>query len=250
MKPLFHVITLNGYSERQENVSNAFKRAGLDFRFHFFERDSKNPVRGCYTSHASLYQDLLLSGEKWIFVCEDNIVLPREVPSGYFEELFRFMENNEFDVIHLAAFFWPQHRCYSVKEYPNVFRMAGGKRGMQGASCYIISREACARIPFSYTKTAIDYAFLDFGRRYIYRPLLFHHARVKSSIFTNIDRVRNAWFHPWIYKSCEQFFFSGVLLEVLLLVVVVLLILLILCAFLFCRGLYRACAWGLSCTQS
>lgn len=218
----FHCITLHEYPERRERLKRLLDN-NFNYKVHTFNKN-KNPVEGCYSSHIKLYKYMIKKNLKYIAILEDNVVYSPTfsgINSGkdfkeYWQEkskdLYKFIESEKFDTMHLAGFFYPFDRCSKVKNYKKIYKVTAG---MLGTSCYIISREACEKMIKEYEKfekDAIDIMLAKrFNRRYIHSPLLFHHAHpneLSSTINPKADKLRNIFFKPSMYKTTEILFFS------------------------------------------
>lgn len=230
--PLFNVISLHESSSRRNSVRESMKKGRLRFRFHTTSKDKEDTIRGIVTSHKALYQKCVNSGAKWIAVCEDNLILPRDVPADYFDELKDFVENNPFDIIYLGAFFIPNQSCTKLKEYRKMYKT--DPSNIHGGMSYIISSYMCKKLlSIPYRKKAIDIEFLGSCQLYIYRKLLFHRSMTNSTHAPGFDKFRQFWFKPYVYKKCEDLFFNNFLHESLLIVVIVALFLLVILIWVF-----------------
>ena len=234
--PVFNVISLRECADRRVTSSAAMAKAGMKHQFFLVDKDKEIPLRGSTTSHQKLFQKCIDEDLKWIAVCEDSILCPRDVPHDYLESLQRFVENEDFNLIYLGAFFLPHARCMKVPEYKNVFKVRQGL--VFGAYCYIISRKFCeqmVKVKFDGTG-GIDWIFAKSGDLHIYKPLIFWRSRVKSTQLSILDLPRKFWLHPWVYEVCERKFFSNCLIESLVAILLIIFIVLILIVYLIARA--------------
>lgn len=68
-------ISVNSRSDRQKNVEEEFHRVGLCNHVLFYrpQRDSEDPVRGCWESHRRVMMDALRKGAKHVCIFEDDV---------------------------------------------------------------------------------------------------------------------------------------------------------------------------------
>lgn len=207
----FHVISLLDEPQRQLRIKTVMEEAGVKYKIRKFLRDSQNPVRGCFSSHTSLYKECVRKNLPWIAVCEDNVVLPREVHQGFFLELEEFLASQDFDLVYLCAIFNPfGSPCVGerARGCEKVFRV--NPKDMLGASTYVISQKACRKLlEIQFRGKAIDVEFTTLSNRFIYKPLLFHHAVMGSSVNSHMDLPRKFLFSSSNYHTSEERYFSG-----------------------------------------
>lgn len=230
-----------------------------------FETDDEDRVRGCYTSHVSVFRDILKtspqssqskSGFNFLdifqkkennaskgddnvkaLIFEDNLSLGnRELAQEIIDAVSNFIQNNEndWDVIHLAYIpYVPDLKVSKTDDKRIVKLSTSNQQSALGTTAYIINSKAMKRIVEEddrkgYTVSIPDAMADLFGdSRYALNPTAFVRApATKSLVNPQLDDLRSILFRPTVVSIVQQILVeTGLSTTVLLPIVILLLIL-------------------------
>ena len=228
-----------------------------------FETDDEDRVRGCYTSHVSVFRDILetnsrkssraksgfnfldvfqirddsSSGDENVnaLVFEDNLSLGNKVlVQDTIDAVSNFVENNEndWDVIHLAYIpYVPDLQVSKTKDKRIVKLSTSNQQSALGTTAYIINSKAMKRIieeddRKGYTVSIPDAMADLFGEsRYALNPTAFVRApATKSLVNPQLDDLRSILFRPTVVSIVQQILVQTGLSTTVLLPIVILLL--------------------------
>lgn len=228
-----------------------------------FETDDEDRVRGCYTSHVSVFRDALATnskkstnsafnfleifqekdkvskgdGDANVLIFEDNVNLSNQVlVQETIDAISNFVQNNEkgWDVIHLAYIpYVPDLKVSKTNDEKIVKLSTSNQQSALGTTAYIINTKAMKRIieedDKNGYKVSIPDAMADlFGEsRYAMNPTVFVRApATKSLVNPQLDDLRTILFRPTVVALVQQILVVTGLSTTVLLPIVILLLLL------------------------
>jgi len=226
-----------------------------------FETDDEDRVRGCYTSHVSIFRDSVesdckqssrmssgfnllevfqkkkvLSNDQNVLIFEDNVNLGNKVfVQDSLDAISNFIQNNEnkWDVIHLAYIPYVPDLQVSKTNDKNIVKLStSNKQSALGTTAYIINSRAMKRIVAEDDKNGYTVSIPDamadlFGdSRYALNPAAFVRApATKSLINPQLDDLRSILFRPTVVAFVQQILVvTGLSTTVLLPIVVLMLV--------------------------
>jgi len=228
-----------------------------------FETDDDDRVRGCYTSHVSVFRDILenrqssgLSNNFNIFdvfqkrtdpfddkndlnvlIFEDNVNLGnKNLEQNTIDAISDFVKNNEneWDVIHLAYIPYVPDLTVSKTTDKRIVKLStSNTQSALGTTAYIINSRAMKRIVDEDDKNGYTLSIPDamanlFGEsRYALNPTAFVRApATKSLVNPQLDDLRSILFQPPVVALVQQILvLTGLSTTVLLPLVILILIL-------------------------
>jgi len=228
-----------------------------------FETDDEDRVRGCYTSHVSVFRDIIEnSGQssrtssgfnlldifqqrnddsnddrnRNVLIFEDNVNLSNEVLlQNTIDAVSNFVQKNEnqWDVIHLAYIpYVPDLQVSKTNDKRIVKLSTSNKQSALGTTAYIINSRAMKRIVEEDDKNGYTVSIPDamadlFGEsRYALNPTAFVRApATKSLVNPQLDDLRSILFRPTVVAFVQQILVvTGLSTTVLLPLVILMLI--------------------------
>jgi GR25 family glycosyltransferase involved in LPS biosynthesis len=229
-----------------------------------FETDDEDRVRGCYTSHVSVFRDIIENSRqssrtssgfnlldvfqqrnddsnddrnRKVLIFEDNVNLSNEVLlQNTIDAVSNFVQNNEnqWDVIHLAYIpYVPDLQVSKTNDKRIVKLSTSNKQSALGTTAYIINSRAMKRIVEEDDKNGYTVSIPDamadlFGEsRYALNPTAFVRApATKSLVNPQLDDLRSILFRPTVVAFVQQILVvTGLSTTVLLPLVILMLIL-------------------------
>mmetsp|Transcript_19206 Transcript_19206/g.47819 ORF Transcript_19206/g.47819 Transcript_19206/m.47819 type:complete len:409 (-) Transcript_19206:54-1280(-) len=229
-----------------------------------FETDDEDRVRGCYTSHVSVFRDALATNSKTsrtnsgfnffeifqekgnvsngngdanVLIFEDNVNLSNKVlVQETIDAISNFVQNNEkdWDVIHLAYIpYVPDLKVSKTNNDKIVKLSTSNQQSALGTTAYIINSKAMKRIVEEDDKNGYKVSIPDamadlFGEsRYALNPTVFVRApATKSLVNPQLDDLRTILFRPTVVALVQQILVVTGLSTTVLLPIVILLLLL------------------------
>lgn len=121
---------------RKESCIRACNTYNISYKFHSFQRNLKDGVLGCLSSHIALWNYANDNNMDYIWISEDNITNSNStIPNTILNELNQFLKEDDWKVIYLGGWFLPI--CsYSPTKFNHIFQT----NNIHGASSYIIHR--------------------------------------------------------------------------------------------------------------
>lgn len=230
-----------------------------------FETDDEDRVRGCYTSHVSVFRDIVESNSRQssqansgfnfldvfqikgdssngnddvnALIFEDNLSLGNKVlVQETIDAVSNFIQNdeNDWDVIHLAYIpYVPDLKVSKTNDKRIVKLSTSNQQSALGTTAYIINSRAMKRIieqddRKGYTVSIPDAMADLFGEsRYALSPTAFVRApATKSLVNPQLDDLRSILFRPTIVSIVQQILVeTGLSTTVLLPIVILFLVL-------------------------
>jgi len=226
-----------------------------------FETDDEDRVRGCYTSHVSIFRDIIENdsrrtsqiptGFKFldifqkrkdpsnnendmnILIFEDNVDLGNKLlQQTTVDVISNFIRNNEnqWDIIHLAYIpYVPDLKISKTDDERIVKLSTSNKQSALGTTAYIINSRAMKRIieeddKNGYTVSIPDMMADLFGQsRFALNPTLFIRApATKSLVNPQLDDLRSILFRPSVVALVQQILVATGLSTTVLLPLVIL----------------------------
>lgn len=204
--PEFLLITLNEYPERKNYVEKLLTDNALKYRTFLFNKHEVG-WKGCLDSHINIYKYAEKNNLDFILVLEDNVCLS-PTANLKFNSLYNIMnKNTDWDTIILGGFISPFSEC-DTTEYTDLYKTDC----IHGTSCYAIHKRLFSKLIVEYENKKINSpidVYLSTFRQYIFRPLIFHHRVVDSTVNTHLNSIRKLWFNPAVYSKIERWFFEG-----------------------------------------
>jgi hypothetical protein len=242
---LIHCSNGDPEGTRLTSTTNVLKYVNLldGVSIKEFETDDENRVRGCYTSHLSIYREVLrqedlntndndhnkatfpthraLSNNRHVLILEDNLALNRKVISHQtLDSIATFLQSNQdWDVMHLAYIPYVPHLKVSTTtttEYDqnnDIVKLSTGIGSALGTTAYIINTPAMKRLVQEddsnggYHQLPIpDVMAKVFGEsRYASNPTLFVRApTTKSLVNPQLDDLREILFQPVVTDLAQR----------------------------------------------
>lgn len=229
-----------------------------------FETDDEDRVRGCYTSHVSVFRDALETNSRQssrassgfnfldvfqqgnngsvddkdmnVLIFEDNVNLGnKNLVQSTIDAISDFVKNKEvdWDVIHLAYIpYVPDLQVSKTNDKRIVKLSTSNKQSALGTTAYIINSKAMRRIVEEDDKNGYTVSIPDamadlFGEsRYALNPTVFVRApATKSLVNPQLDDLRSILFRPTVVALAQQILVvTGLSTTVLLPLVILLLI--------------------------
>jgi len=209
-----------------------------------FETDDEDRVRGCYTSHISVFRDTIEADSKnsaktlrafdfWgvfqkpsdllddkthdlnLLVFEDNLDFGnRMLTQETIDAISKFVEKNknQWDVIHLAYIpYVPDLQVSKTDEKRIVKLSTSNQQSALGTTAYIINKRAMKRLIEEDDKNGYTISIPDamadlFGEsRYALNPTVFVRApATKSLVNPQLDDLRSILFRPNVVSLVQQ----------------------------------------------
>ena len=226
-----------------------------------FETDDEDRVRGCYTSHVSIFRDIIEkdsrrspTGFKFldvfqkgndppnnnddlnVLIFEDNVDLGNKLlMQNTVDVISNFIQNNEnqWDIIHLAYIpYVPDLKISKTDDKGIVKLSTSNKQSALGTTAYIINSRAMKRIiqeddKNGYTVSIPDMMADLFGQsRFALNPTAFIRApATKSLVNPQLDDLRSILFRPSVVAVVQQILvITGLSTTVLLPLVILVLV--------------------------
>ena len=230
-----------------------------------FDTDDEDRVRGCYTSHISVFRDALAADSRQssrtsngfnlleifqkkkdssnynrdhnVLIFEDNLYLGNKILlQNTLDAISDFVQNNEneWDVIHLAYIPYVPDLTVSKTNDKRIVKLStASKQSALGTTAYIINSRAIKRILEEDEKNGYTVSIPDamadlFGEtRYALNPTAFVRApATKSLVNPQLDDLRTILFRPTVVAFVQQILVvTGLSTTVLLPVVILVLVL-------------------------
>jgi len=241
------LITTNAKGERLMRTMDELSKVGLAterVNVRVFRADDEDRVRGCYTSHISVLEEIekiSRSQSRRIFaaaassggakkeytalILEDNLETTTRFssnPTSIMNSVSQYIKESrpgDWDVFHLGYMMYVPG--LSVKRIddealPSIVQLFSNPGTSVGTSAYIISKNGVATIldyhrKNGYQNDAIPniMALLFPQSRYAPYPMMFHRAaKVGSLVNPQLDDFRKIMFSPIIYTTWERLMVS------------------------------------------
>eukprot|EP00531_Pseudo-nitzschia_arenysensis_P015357 CAMPEP_0116116100 /NCGR_PEP_ID=MMETSP0329-20121206/857_1 /TAXON_ID=697910 /ORGANISM="Pseudo-nitzschia arenysensis, Strain B593" /LENGTH=364 /DNA_ID=CAMNT_0003609571 /DNA_START=217 /DNA_END=1311 /DNA_ORIENTATION=- len=228
-----------------------------------FETDDEDRVRGCYTSHVSVFRDALESNSKQsrtqsgfnfleifqtkddvskvkddaaILIFEDNVNLSNKaLVQETIDAISNFVQNEkDWDVIHLAYIPYVPDLQVSKTDDKRIVKLStSNQQSALGTTAYIINSKAMKRIIEEDDKNGYTVSIPDamadlFGEsRYALNPTVFVRApATKSLVNPQLDDLRTILFRPTVVALVQQILVVSGLSTTVLLPIIILFLLL------------------------
>ncbi len=229
-----------------------------------FETDDEDRVRGCYTSHVSVFRDALESNSKRsgtqngfnfleifqtkddvskvkdnvnVLIFEDNVNLGNKaLIQETIDAISNFVQNNEkdWDVIHLAYIPYVPDLQVSKTDDKRIVKLStSNQQSALGTTAYIINSKAMKIIIEEDDKNGYTVSIPDamadlFGdSRYALNPTVFVRApATKSLVNPQLDDLRSILFRPTVVALVQQILVVSGLSTTVLLPIIILILLL------------------------
>jgi GR25 family glycosyltransferase involved in LPS biosynthesis len=217
------VITLNCTPERTDYTEKLLQNMNFKYRLFKF-RKNKFPEKGCIESHIALYKEARKLDLDFITIVEDNICLSPNFNIDNYVQLDKIIKNKtNWDTICIGGFVAPSSRIIKQTEYNRLYK----SNNCHGTSAYIISRKGYNRAIKDFDSKKINKpidVYLSSLNQYIYKPLIFYHRIIPSTINPRLNLIRKFWFNKNIFKIAEFLFFQNKLSWTLLILILISLI--------------------------
>jgi len=208
-----------------------------------FETDDEDRVRGCYTSHISVFRDIIEADSRQssrmssgfnfldvfqkrkdrsydnndlnVLIFEDNVNLGNKIlVQNTVDAISNLVQNNEnqWDVIHLAYIpYVPDLQVSKTNDKRIVKLSTSNKQSALGTTAYIINSRAMKRIIEEDDKNGYTVSIPDamadlFGEsRYALNPTAFVRAPATESLVNpQLDDLRSILFRPTVVAFVQQ----------------------------------------------
>lgn len=211
----------NTPNDRLEKTKDALSTVNLldRVRVRSFKPDDVDRVRGCYTSHISVLQEIekdfksKKNTENFVaLILEDNLEPTQRISDDVLKSVENFMVvNPEWgDVFHLAYMMYVPGLSLSKKSQ-NIVQMFSDSGSSVGTSAYIISKSGVTAILEEHNKRGFVEAIPNImallfpSSRYAAYPMMFHRAgKLGSLVNPQLDDFRRIMFNPAMYTTWER----------------------------------------------
>ena len=228
---VYLITTTNKENLRLEKTQIELESVDLNknVQIRTFKPDDDDRVRGCYTSHISVLQEIQkkFNSKKsyQVLVLEDNLEKTFQIQPDIVDSVNSFIFNAKsidlkWDIFHLAYMMYvPNLTVAKLTESEggneiwskNIVQIFTGNGSSIGTSAYIISKSGVDAILKEHTingyKEAIPniMASLFPTSRYGAYPMIFHRAaKIGSLVNPQLDSFRKVMFSPFIYSTWEK----------------------------------------------
>lgn len=214
-----YLITTTVSQSRLERTKEELKEVGLWDRVQVrtFQPDDEDRVRGCYTSHIKVLEEVQKIYGKLedyrVLVLEDNLERTMRMSPSVVSAVGDFTENQKtWDVFHLAYMMYvPGLSFIKLPSEKNVVQMLSDPSSSVGTSAYVVSKSGVNAILLNHKKTGYVEAIPNVmarlfpSTRYAAYPMVFHRAaKVGSLVNPQLDDFRRIMFSPFMYTSWER----------------------------------------------
>lgn len=188
-----YCINLISRDDRYLEAQKIFQQLNLSAKvqFHRPEKDSANPLRGCYSSHQTVINRSYQAGHKYIIIFEDDVIPADDYDQTRLQEVQDFITTNqEWELFYLGIL--PEIRSEVTKALPNYDHI----RAMSSlcTHAYIVSQKGMRKYSqLPYADIPLDYLYIlsSKNKSYGIYPSLFDQRTSSSDIDSKYD-----WF-PW-----------------------------------------------------
>jgi len=223
------LITTNAKGERVQRTMQELNKVGLGskVKIRAFKADDEDRVRGCFTSHIAVLEEVeksfakLRKNDYTVMILEDNLEVTKrfESDSSPLSSVRDFVRSNtgRYDVFHLGYMMYvPGLQIVKSLEDDGIVQLLSGPQTSVGTSAYCISKSGVDAVldfyrKFGYQNDAIPniMAKLFPKSRFAVYPMVFHRAaKVGSLVNPQLDDFRKIMFSPLIYTTWERLMFS------------------------------------------
>ena len=218
-----YLITTTASSSRLDRTKEQLQRVGLSDRVQVrvFKPDDEDRVRGCYTSHIKVLQEIKKKlGNKKNFralILEDNLETTIRMSPEVIDSVADFaVSNTNWDVFHLAYMMYvPGLSLSRLADKQNIVRMIADAGSSVGTSAYLISKSGVDAIlkndkEAGYVEAIPNVmAHLFPSTRFACYPMVFHRAaKIGSLVNPQLDDFRKIMFSPVMYTTWERLMVS------------------------------------------
>jgi GR25 family glycosyltransferase involved in LPS biosynthesis len=199
------------------------KRVGLDKKVNVrvFKPDDEDRVRGCYTSHMAIMQEIQKKYKNKknykVLILEDNLEITLRMNPNVVDSISEFLEQKEdWDIFHLAYMMYvPGLNLNKLKNEDHIVQMFSDPGSSIGTTAYIISKSGVdSMIEYNkkngYKEAIPNVMAASFpSSRYASYPMLFHRAsKIGSLVNPQLDSFRKVMFNPLLYTLWETLMVS------------------------------------------
>jgi len=224
------LITTNAKGERLQRTMQELDKVGLGssrVKIRAFKADDEDRVRGCYTSHIAVLEEVeksfakLRKNDYTVMILEDNLEVTKrfESDSSSLSSVGDFVRSKKggYDVFHLGYMMYvPGLQIVKSLEDEGIVKLLSGPQTSVGTSAYCISKSGVDAVldfhrKFGYQNDAIPniMAQLFPKSRFAVYPMIFHRAaKVGSLVNPQLDDFRKIMFSPLMYTTWESLMFS------------------------------------------
>ena len=210
--------TISVNTDRLERTKTQLRSVGLldKLTIKTFKPDNEDRVRGCYTSHISVMQEIEKKmGKKKdykVLILEDNLETTGGMSNGVLESIANFIEMKEnWDVFHLAYMMYVPGLSLNKQKEKNVVQMKASQQSAVGTSAYMVSKSGVNKMLADYKQNKFTDAVPNImaklfpDSRYAAYPMVFHRtAKIGSLVNPQLDDFRKVMFNPALYTLWEQ----------------------------------------------
>ena len=201
----------DGSNERLQRAQEVLTSVGLGncVEVREFERDDADRVRGCYTSHIAVLQEVEQLARKRAgafnaLVIEDNVALSPRIAKETLDGVASFLRDESADMVHLAYIMYvPGLSVERVDDRPSLVRLDCNADSVLGTTAYLITRRGVEAVMAEHRRAGYVDAVPNmmarlFPRtRYAAYPMVFHRAaNIKSLVNGQLDNLRALIFLP------------------------------------------------------
>lgn len=203
-----------------------------------FEADPIDRVKGCYTSHIKVLQEIQSKYQQKknykVLILEDNLEITNagRQSLSILQQIASFTNQNSFDVFYLAYMMYVPGLSLNLlskqstividpndeyHEYSNnIVQLIANNESSVGTSSYIISKTGIDAILQKHSLEGYTQAIPNIMAdlfpmtRYACYPMIFHRAgSIGSLVNPQLDDFRKVMFHPIIYSTWEKLMVSS-----------------------------------------
>jgi GR25 family glycosyltransferase involved in LPS biosynthesis len=231
---LIHCPNADPEGKRLQTTQTVLNGVNLldDLAIKEFETDDENRIRGCYTSHLSVYRDIVNDNKKSIpfdffaafqpktddvdknvLILEDNVAVNGKIPTPeILASIASFVKTNQdWDIVHLAYIPYVPELQVSKTNDEKIVKLSTGVGSALGTTAYIINTKAMKRLIQQDEEQGFQMPIPDvmaklFGEsRYASYPTLFVRApTTKSLVNPQLDDLREILFQPLVTAFAQQ----------------------------------------------
>ncbi len=225
---VYLITTTQKENLRLEKTKSELESVGLwdRVKVRFFEPDDEDRVRGCYTSHISVLQEIQKECKACpnykVLVLEDNIEKTIQMKPSIVEAVKGFLSETKlpWDIFHLAYMMYvpglgvsklASEEAGDRKWSKNIVRIKSEAGSSLGTSAYLVSKPGVEAILNKHDKQGYKEAIPNImaalfpNSRFAAYPMIFHRAaKIGSLVNPQLDNFRKVMFSPIMYTTWES----------------------------------------------
>ncbi len=213
---IFNVISVNII--RRNYIKSLLKANNIPFKI-WKCKPHKTPAFGLFLNTIKLYQYAQKNNLPYIAILEDNIRIHESYTPDMFREIEQFILTPDWNQLFLGG--GMNLHGNRVSNYKNriykTFTNHGTAAYIINAKHYnsILKDPKTKEIFRNYKKhgsyVPIDIFLQSYSDRYLHKPFIFPRSNaIKSTINGHLDLFRLVYFHPIVFRICEELLFRNI----------------------------------------